>query len=97
MKYKQQDFESDKLDDGTLNGKSVSGSAKQKVYNYINGMNISYEEKLILIGSKYKLANAERNKLAQYINTLSLSKQKKLELYGKMKGFTAYKDGRVTW
>lgn len=97
LKYKQQDFESDKLDDGTLNGKSVSGSAKQKVYNYINGMNISYEEKLILIGSKYKLTNAERKKLAQYINTLSLSKQKKLELYGKMKGFTAYKDGRVTW
>lgn len=97
LKYKQQDFSSDKLDDGTLNGKTVSGSSQKKVYNYINSMNISREEKLILIGSKYKLTNTERTELAQYINTLSLNKKDKLELYSKMKGFTVYKDGRVTW
>lgn len=97
LKYKQQDFSSDKLDNGTLNGKTVAGSSQKKVYNYINNMNISREEKLILIGSKYKLTNIERTELAQYINTLSLSKKNKLELYSKMKGFTVYKDGRVTW
>ncbi len=97
LDYLQQDFAADKEDDGTLKGKSVSGSAKQKVYNYINSMNTSYENRLILIGSKYKLTNTERTELAQYINTLSLSKKNKLELYSKMKGFTVYKDGRVTW
>ena len=31
LKYKSQEFESDKTDDGTLNGKTVSGSKKKKV------------------------------------------------------------------
>lgn len=98
LKYKQQDFSSDKEDDGTVNGKTVSGSAKKKTYEYINSMNITYEQKLLLLGSKYKLTDTERTKLANYINTeLGISKKEKLELYEKMKGFTVYKDGRVTW
>ena len=40
LKYKQQEFESDKDDDGTLAGKIVSKSKQKKVVEYLNSMNI---------------------------------------------------------
>lgn len=97
LKYKEQEFEADKEDDGTVKGKSISGSKKKKIYNYINNMNISYEQKLLLLGSQYKLSTPERTALANYINNSKLNKSDKMYLYGKMQGFTVYKDGRVTW
>lgn len=97
LKYKQQDFESDKKDDGTTTGKTVSGSKKTKVYDYINNMNIEYNQKLVLLGTQYTLTSSEKSKLANYINELNIKKGEKLKIYEKLKGFTVYKDGRVTW
>ncbi len=97
LKYKQQDFESDKKDDGTTTGKTISGSKKTKVYDYINNMNIEYNQKLVLLGTQYTLTSSEKSKLANYINELSIKKDEKLKIYEKLKGFTVYKDGRVTW
>ena len=97
LKYKMQEFESDKEDDGTTKGKTVSGSKKDKVVDYINNMNISYNQKLLLTGTQYKLTNNERQELAQYINGLNISKSDKLDIYEKLKGFTVYKNGRVTY
>ena len=97
LKYKEQNFESDKVDDGTLNGKTVNGSLKEKKVNYVNSMNITYEQKLLLLGSQYSMSKKERTMVANYINKLNLSKQDKLNLYSKMKGFTVYKDGRVSF
>lgn len=97
LKYKQQDFESDKKDDGTTTGKTVSGSKKTKVYDYINNMNIEYNQKLVLLGTQYTLTSSGKSKLANYINELNIKKGEKLKIYEKLKGFTVYKDGRVTW
>lgn len=97
LKYEQQDFKSDVKDDGTVKGKTVSNSKKTKEYDYVNNMNISYNQKLLILGLSYKLNNAERSKLANYINGFNLNKTKKLEAFSKIKGFTVYKDGRVKW
>lgn len=97
LKYKQQEFESDKKDDGTTTGKAVSGSKKTKVYSYVNNMNISYNQKLLLLSLQYNLTSVEKTKLANYVNNMDLSKQDKLDIYEKLSGFTVYKDGRVTW
>ena len=35
--------------------------------------------------------------IANYINGLKMTRKEKLDLYGSLKGFTVYKDGRVTW
>ena len=48
LDYKQQKFESDKEDDGTINGKTVSGSAKNKFYDYMDDSNFTYDQKLLL-------------------------------------------------
>ena len=97
LKYKTQEFEADKRDDGTTTGKSISGSKKAKVYDYVNKMKITYNQRLVLLGTQYKLSDTERTKLAQYVNNLKTSKANKLSIYEKLQGFTVYKDGRVTW
>ena len=97
LKYKLQNFESDKKDNGTLKGKSISNSRKEKLYKYVNDMNISYNQKLLIIGTEYKLNNQERTTLANYINNSNLKKQEKLTLYEKMKGFTVYKNETIKW
>lgn len=81
LKYKQQDFNSDKT----------------KTYNYVNNMKINYNQKLLLLGMQYSLTSDEKTKLANYINTMNISKQDKLDIYSKIKGFKVYDDGRVTW
>ena len=97
MKYLQQDFKSEKKDNGTTSGKTVAGSAKRKTYEYVNSMNISYEQKLLLLGMQYKLNNAERTKLYNYVKTLDYSQEEMQKAFEKLQGFTVYKDGRVTW
>lgn len=97
LKYKQQKFTSDKKDDGTEEGKSVSGSKKAKVYDYVNKMKATGNQRLILLGTQYKLTNSERQQLSNYVQSLDITNKQKKEIYSKIKGFTVYKDGRITY
>lgn len=93
LKYKSQEFEPDKTDDGTLNGKTVNGSKKKKVWNYIEQMDITYTQKLLLYGLEYTPSNREQTQIVNYINSLPKTQQEKLEMLSKFQGFTIYKDG----
>lgn len=97
LDYKLQDFSSDKEDDGTINGKTVSGSAKNKFYDYMDDSNFTYDQKLLLTGMKYKVTNSERENIFDIINEFDLSSDEKLEIMSKMKGFKIYNDGRVSF
>ena len=92
LKYKTQKFTSDKKDDGT-----VTNNKKNKVYNYINNMKLSYENRLVLLGQQYKLGTQEREDLFNYINNTDISTTDKLKIYEKMQGFTVYKNGNVEY
>lgn len=97
LKYKQQGFDSDYADNGTINGKAISGSKQRKVYEYINSAKMTYEQKLLLLGMQYKLTSGERSTLAKYVDTLNITSDEKLKAYKKIKGFTVYKNGKVSW
>ena len=97
LKYKNQEFKSDKEDDGTLQGKSVTNSKRNKVFNYVNSMNISYENRLVLLGQQYKLDSQKRKDLFNYINNTDINVDEKLKIFDKMQGFTVYKDGTVEY
>lgn len=97
LKYKQQDFDSDTKDNGTTKGKTVSGSAKKKVYSYVNGMDITYEQRLMLLGTQYKLNDTECTKLYNYVKSLNYTQDEMQKVFESLKGFTVYKDGSVTW
>ena len=98
LKYKLQDFSSDKEDDGTVKGKTVSGSGKSKVISYLNTTNLSYDDKLVLLGLNYALEdNEQKKRLFTYINNKSgLSKKEKIDIFTKMdSNFTVNKDGTI--
>jgi len=98
LKYKNTSFESNKKDDGTIKGKPISGSKKNKEYDYVEKMDITYTQKLLLLGTQYKLKSNERETMVKFIqNSDKITDDEKLELYGKLKGFTVYKNGRVTY
>lgn len=90
--YKSQEFTSDKEDNGTITGSSISGSKKKKVYDYIENMNITYSQKLLLKGMQYSLTDSEKSKVDNYVRKLNISNSEKLDILGKIKGFTIYKD-----
>lgn len=97
LKYKTQEFTSDKKDDGTLTGKSITNSKKNKVFKYVNNMPLTYEERLVILGQQYKLENQERQDLYDYINSINIKASDKLKIYDKMQGFTVYKNGKVKY
>ena len=80
LKYKQQGFDSDYVDNGTVNGKAISGSKQRKVYEYINSAKMTYEQKLLLLGMQYKLTSGERSTLAKYVDTLNITSDEKLKI-----------------
>lgn len=98
LKYKQQEFTSDKKDDGTLAGKTISKSKQNKVVEYLNSMKITGNQRLLLYAIQgYSTTSSQKKQLANYVQGLNLDKETKLKLYDKFSGFTVYKNGRVTW
>ena len=97
LQYKLADangkFDSDKKDNGTVKGKSIRGSGDQKRWQYIENMNITYTQKLILYGLECTPSNKEQTQIVNYINSLPKTQQEKLEMLSKFQGFTIYKDG----
>lgn len=64
LRFKAQSFSADK----DKNGKSISGSKKQKVFNYINSMDIPFEQKVILAKSEYNTYNEYNRQIINYLN-----------------------------
>lgn len=95
LKYKIQNsekaFEADKDEDG----KTISGSAKKKIFDYVNQNITGYENRLLILASSYKLSNKERNDLADYINKKSLNNQEAIETFKKLTKNFDYKDGKI--
>ena len=92
MDFDSKLFESDKY----ANGKTVPNSKKNKIFKYINSMNIPYEQKLILAKLKYSSYDTNNYEIIQYLNNSDLDYGTQVKLLKKM-GFTVYDDGRITW
>jgi len=100
LEYKSQEFESTKVDDGTVNGKTVYGSKKEKVLNYINSIEgATYTQKLILSALEYEPSkSSDKQLIVNYVKNLSnKSAEEKLEILGTFKGVTIYKNGNYKW
>lgn len=91
LNYAKQDFKANK----DKNGKSISGSKKRKVYNYLNKMNVNYEDRLILAkmqGYETEEGNAE---IVNYLNNSNVTPDE-FEAILKQLKFTI-KNGYVRW
>ena len=68
IKFDTQEFEGDY---NTRTGKTVSGSRKNKVIQYVNSLNLSIPQKAILIKMEYNSYDNYNNQIVNYINGLN--------------------------
>ena len=98
LKYKQQEFTSDKDDDGTLAGKTVSKSKQKKVVEYLNSNIKKGNQRLLLYAMQgYSMTASQKTQLVNYVKGLKIDNNTKLKLYDKFSGFTVYKDGTIKY
>lgn len=94
LQYKAQEFKADKKDDGTVNGKSITGSKKNKVFDYIDSIKgATYTQKLILYALEYRPRNAsDREIVENYVRNMpNRTVKEKLEIMSKFAGVTLNK------
>lgn len=95
LDYKIRDSKDEFASDKDSDGKAISGSAKNKIYDYVNNNITGTGNKLIILGSKYKLTDTERKELAEYINTTFSNKDEKIEIFKKLDKNYTVKDRKV--
>lgn len=87
------DIKADKDEDG----KSISGSRKDKVVEYINNMDADYGEKIILFKSEYPSDDTYNNEIVEYLNSREdISYDEEVTILREL-GFTVLDDGTVLW
>lgn len=94
LQYKAQEFKTDKKDDGTVDGKSITGSKKDKVFDYIDSIKgATYTQKLILYALEYRPRNAsDREIVENYVRNMpNRTVKEKLEIMSKFAGVTLNK------
>jgi hypothetical protein len=86
--------------DKDSSGKTISGSKKQKVLDYINGLDLDYGQKIILYRSQYSsqedrdMYNAD---IVEYLNSREdLSYEEIVDILKEL-DFTVTSDGNVYW
>jgi CDP-glycerol glycerophosphotransferase (TagB/SpsB family) len=87
------DIKADKDGDG----KSISGSRKEKVINYVNGLDIDYGQKIILFKSEYKSDNTYNYDIVDYLNSRNDISYDEMVTILKELGFIVSSNGYVTW
>ena len=88
-----QNFQSDK----DRQGKTISGSKKKKVFEYINSTDLDFEKKIILAKMYYSNYNEYNYDIIEYLNNdNSISYEEEEEIL-KTLGFKVDSNGNVRW
>ena len=83
--------------DKDANGKTISGSAKEKKIDYINSLNIDYGAKLILFKTVYPSDDTYNKEIVEYLNSRSdFTYKEKVGILRELGG-TVKSDGTVSW
>lgn len=83
--------------DKDKNGKSISGSRKEKVLDYINNLDADYGEKIILLKSEYPSDDTYNYEIIDYLNSREDISYSEMETILKELGFNVSSDGTITW
>jgi hypothetical protein len=83
--------------DKDSSGKSINGSRKEKVIDYINNLDADYGEKIILFKSEYNADDTYNYEIIEYLNNRNDISYEEMATILKELGFTVHSDGRVTW
>lgn len=79
------------------NGDSIRGSCKEKVLDYINGLDIDYGQKIILFKSEYNADDTYNYDIIDYLNSRDDISYSEMETILKELGFDVDSEGNVSW
>ena len=79
------------------NGKSISGSRKEKVIDYINNLDADYGTKIILFKSEYNADDTYNYDIIEYLNSRNDISYKEMATILKELGFNVDSEGNITW
>ena len=91
IKYNSQEFESDYNEKGV-----ISNSRKNKVFNYINGLNLNSTQRAILFKMEYNSFSNYDTSILKYIENLDINKFDKSALAKKI-GFSNYDEYLINY
>lgn len=96
--YKQYTKDIDNIKADTYaNGKTVTGSRKNNVTDYINSLDLEYGQKMILYRKEFNKDDTYNNEIIEYVGSRQdLSFDNKATILTQL-GFTVKKDGTVLW
>ena len=77
-------------------GQSISGSRKEKVIDYINGMDLDYGQKIILFKSEYEADDSYNYDIIEYLNSREDISYAQMETILKELGFKVDSEGNIT-
>ena len=87
------DIEADK----DANGKTVAGSRKAKVIEYLNGLDADYGVKLILFKSEYTADDTYNREIVNYLNGRDDISYEEMASILTALGFTVSSNGSISW
>ena len=87
------DIEADKDE----NGKSISGSCKEKVADYINNLDIDYGAKIILFKNEYNADDRYNREIIDYLNSREDISFEEMRTILIELGFRVDSKGHITW
>jgi hypothetical protein len=83
--------------DKDADGKSISGSRKDKVVDYINGLDLDYGAKIILLKSEYPSEDSYNYDIIDYLNERDDITAEEMTVILTVLGFKVSADGTITW
>lgn len=87
------DIKADKDEDG----KSITGSRKEKVLDYINGLDLDYGARLILFKNEYNADDTYNYEIINYLNEREDISYEQMETILKELGFKVDSEGNISW
>lgn len=79
------------------NGKSISGSKKQKVIDHINGLDADYGERIILFKTQYPKDDTYNQDIIDYLNARDDISGQEMKTILIELGFTVDDEGYISW
>lgn len=93
LEYKTSDFSNVDDPNSNIKGKTISGTGRKLLKNFLNNSNFSGIEQLYITGTKRKLENDEKQALVSYVNSLGLTDYEEKQIYKKLQGYQEREDG----
>lgn len=83
--------------DKDSSGKSITGSRKEKVIEYVNSLDVDYGVRLILFKSEYNADDTYNYEIIDYLNNRQDISYEEMATILKELGFTVDKNGNISW